>query len=232
MIEDSLPFMSRAYFPQARIASGMPFHSNSVIDASALPPQTARPDISERLATLQRAPTQFSTQASGNSRVVNINGDQHIHNTYQGFDPAERTSLLQIIQWQERRMAELEAQTSFCQCLRIRNSAPDRPDFRPPSQDPSQGQYMLLSTQTIQTCPRAASRDEVLAGESDALIITGLPKPILYGFRTTTFFNATIGTVPYPFPSQPPCRVFLREMCQLRAGRGRVLLSKLEARQD
>ncbi|KZP18496.1 hypothetical protein FIBSPDRAFT_956277 [Athelia psychrophila] len=79
----------------------------------------SRSGISEGPVTLQRASTQFFSQASGNSRVVNINGDQHIYNTYEGFDPAERTSLLQIIQWQGRRVADLEAQTKFCQCCHL-----------------------------------------------------------------------------------------------------------------
>ncbi|KZP18494.1 hypothetical protein FIBSPDRAFT_956275 [Athelia psychrophila] len=89
-------------------------------ESKAHPPQMARrvpphvwpDDIPEEPVTPQRTSASFFTEASGNSHVVNIYGDQH--NTCEGLDCAEmhsqRTSLLQITQRLERHVADLEAQ--------------------------------------------------------------------------------------------------------------------------
>ncbi|KZP18480.1 hypothetical protein FIBSPDRAFT_956266 [Athelia psychrophila] len=74
--------------------------------ARRVPPHIWPDDIPEGPATPQRASASFFTEASGNSRVVNIYGDQN--NTYEGLDPTERTSLLQIMQRPERHVADLE----------------------------------------------------------------------------------------------------------------------------
>ncbi|KZP18509.1 hypothetical protein FIBSPDRAFT_956289 [Athelia psychrophila] len=82
-----------------------------------MPSAPEAPDIPEAPAAMQRASASFVTEASGNSRVVNIYGDQH--NTYEGLDYAEvhsqRTSLLQIrtsLQRLERHLADLETATA------------------------------------------------------------------------------------------------------------------------
>ncbi|KZP03147.1 hypothetical protein FIBSPDRAFT_505381 [Athelia psychrophila] len=78
--------------------------------SEARPPQMARPPHLEGPATPQRASASFFTEASGNSRVVNIYGD--LHSTCEGLDCAEMhsqiASLLQIVQRLEKHAADLE----------------------------------------------------------------------------------------------------------------------------
>ncbi|KZP18500.1 hypothetical protein FIBSPDRAFT_956281 [Athelia psychrophila] len=85
------------------------------------------PPISSALegpATRQRASASFVTEASGNSRVFNHNGDQHVYNTYEGYAEmhSEMTLMRHSIQRLEGHVADLKAQTNADDTIAVKKT--------------------------------------------------------------------------------------------------------------